>query len=98
MTGFASIASVLDFGSMAFVLPAAKCELNITLAERGLISSVTFVGQILSTQIWAILIDTWGRCKCLRLSMSMFLFFSILSSFSVSSGMLLGCRLITGLW
>lgn len=98
VTGCACISEALEFGSMPLVLPTAKCELNITLAEQGLISSISFLGQVLTAQIWAILIDKWGRIKSLRLSVSMYLIFSILSSFSVNSIMLLVCRFLNGLW
>lgn len=82
---------------MAFVLPLAKCELNISNAEQGAINAVAFVGVVLTSHFWGFMADTWGRRKVLLLSLGSGFVFSAISSFSISSTMLLITRFFVGL-
>lgn len=82
---------------MAFVLPLAKCELNMSNAEQGAINAVTFIGVVLTSHFWGFLADTWGRRKVLIVSLGSGFVFSAISSFSVSSTMMLVTRLFVGL-
>lgn len=83
---------------MSIVLPAAKCDLGITIYEQGLLNSVSFLGLILAAHFWGFMVDVWGRLKTLKLSLAMCFFCSALSSFAISSWMLLVSRLIVGIW
>lgn len=38
--------------NMAIVLPAAKCDIDITTTEQGLINVISFVGVILTSHFW----------------------------------------------
>lgn len=82
---------------MSFVLPMAKCELDISNVEQGWINSVAFIGVVLSSHFWGFMADTWGRLKVLRFSLLSGFLFSMLSSLSVSSEMLLVTRFAVGL-
>lgn len=83
---------------MAFVLPAAKCDIEMTTAEQGLINAIGFIGVVLTSHFWGFMADTWGRRKVLLFSLLSGFIFSIISSFSVSSLMLLLTRLLVGMW
>lgn len=83
---------------MAFVLPAAKCDIEMTTTEQGLINAIGFIGVVLTSHFWGFMSDTWGRLKVLKFSLLSGFIFSIISSFSVSSLMLLFTRLIVGMW
>lgn len=83
---------------MAFVLPSAKCEMIITNTEQGLINAVSFMGVVLTSHFWGFLADTWGRRKVLQTALSTSFVFSVLSSLSTNSTMLLVTRLGVGLW
>lgn len=83
--------------SMSFVLPVAKCELQISNVEQGHINAVAFIGVVLSSHFWGFMSDTWGRLKVLRFSLLCGFLFSTLSSFSVNSLMLLITRFMVGL-
>lgn len=83
---------------MAFVLPAAKCDIEMTTAEQGLINAIGFIGVVLTSHFWGFMSDTWGRLKVLKFSLLSGFIFSIISSFSVSSLMLLLTRLVVGMW
>lgn len=83
---------------MSIVLPAARCDLGITIYEQGLLNSVSFLGLILSSHFWGFMVDVWGRLKTLKLALSMCFFCSALSSLAVASWMLLLCRFLVGIW
>lgn len=81
---------------MAFVLPLAKCELNISNMEQGAINAIAFAGVVLTSHFWGFLSDTWGRKKVLQLALGGGFIFSAISSFSVTSLMLLITRFLVG--
>lgn len=83
---------------MAYILPAAKCDLNISNAEQGFINSVMFMGTIFTANIWGFVADTWGRKNVIQLCLATVFIFSTLSSFSYSTGMLMVARIFIGLW
>lgn len=83
--------------NMAFVLPLAKCDLNISTSEQGLINAVGFIGIMLTSHFWGFLADTWGRQKVLRTALLLTFIACAVSSFSYTSTMLLWTRFIVGL-
>ena len=86
-----------EMSIMAYVLPTAKCDLNITLQLQGLINSVTFIGIVLTSHMWGFLADTWGRKKVLLTSTFGSFIFAAFSSFAMSAYMLFASRLDSGL-
>lgn len=49
-------------------MPQIRCDLNLSTAEQGLLSSISYLGIVSSSHIWGFLADTWGRQKVLRLT------------------------------
>lgn len=43
---------VMESLNMAIVLPAAKCDIEITTTEQGLINAVGFIGVVLTSHFW----------------------------------------------
>ena len=82
---------------MAFVLPAAKCDLNMTTAEQGLVNSANFIGVMVSSMFWGFMADTWGRKNVLQICYFFTFFFSALSSMSASTTMLFVTRVLVGM-
>lgn len=95
--GFGIMAVVAEGMSMGFVLPVAKCELNISNVEQGMINAVAFIGVVLTSHFWGFMADTWGRVKVLRVSLFFGFICSTLSSLSSTSMMLLIFRFMVGL-
>lgn len=91
------MANVMEYINMGHILPAAKCDLNITNAQQGFIISTSYIGSLLTIYFWGLLADTWGRKKVLHLAYSLCCIFSIISSLSYSSTMLIICRVFVGL-
>lgn len=83
--------------NMGFALPVAKCDLNITSTEQGIINSVGVFGILLTSHLWGFLADTWGRQKVLRTALGCTFLSCVISSFSVSSTMLAATRFMAGL-
>lgn len=93
-----SVGSVIIEGlNMGLILPVAKCDLAMTSREQGFINSVTYFGFIFTSHAWGFLADTWGRKKVLQLSLILCSVSAALSSFSVSTLMLLLTRFCVGL-
>lgn len=97
-TGTALLGVVIEGLNMAFVLPAAKCELHISTGEQGMINAVAFLGVVLTSQFWGFMADTWGRRKVLQSALGTGFVCSALSSLSTTSTMLLITRFGVGLW
>lgn len=98
LTAGASILGMVTEGlNMGFVLPSARCELNISTTEQGFINAIAFIGVVLSSHFWGFMADTWGRKKVLHTSLATGFLFSVVSSFSTSSVMLMITRLFVGL-
>lgn len=82
---------------MAYVLPAAKCELKMSTAEQGFIKSVAILGIIFASYFWGFLADTWGRQKVLRTALFLVFVMSLVSSLSFNRYMLMITRFAIGL-
>lgn len=91
------MAVVTDGYCMAYVLPAAKSEFQMTTAEQGFINSVGFVGVILTSHFWGFIADTCGRRKVLRIVLFIAFVMSLVSSFSMNSWMLVITRFASGI-
>lgn len=94
----AGMAVVFENQCMSYVLPAARCDLGISLAEQGFINSVSFIGVIVASHMWGFMTDTWGRRRTLRLTLALTFVASALSSMSWSSSMLMISRFFVGFW
>ena len=51
----------LELTSVNLILPMAECDLNLTTADKGILSAIGYVGTILSSFLWGFLADTKGR-------------------------------------
>ncbi|XP_045534652.1 synaptic vesicle glycoprotein 2C-like [Papilio machaon] len=75
------IAAIIEPIGYAYILPASKCDLNITDAQRGFLASVPYIGIVLTSFPWGYLVDTRGRKKSLILSSLAAGLFVVLSAF-----------------
>lgn len=89
-------ATVENF-SLAMVLPYVNCDLSMTTAELGLVSSIPFLGIVISSHFWGFMADTWGRQKVIRLSATCSLISAIVSAFASNASILILLRFIVGI-
>ncbi|GLV32006.1 uncharacterized protein CBL_07765 [Carabus blaptoides fortunei] len=59
----ASFSSTFTTTSMSYVLPAAQCDLELSLVDKGMLNACTYLGMISSSFFWGFLADTLGRKK-----------------------------------
>lgn len=97
ITGISTMVAFIEGNSMAYVLPAAKCDLNITISQQGFTYIATTFGFAFSSFFWGFLGDTWGRRKVLQTELIICFLLAIISSFSITSWMLMFTRFLMGL-
>lgn len=88
--------STLENLSIGYVLSYAKCDLNFTTSQQGLLASISFLGIVSTSYLWGFLVDTWGRQKVLCIAALSGFFFSFLSAFSMNFYLLLVLRFLAG--
>lgn len=52
LSGSVIMGATIENISIAFVLPYANCDLNMTTTELGLVSSIAFFGIVISSHFW----------------------------------------------
>ncbi|XP_032516056.2 uncharacterized protein LOC116769137 [Danaus plexippus] len=67
---------------MGYVMPAAQCDLGLSLQQRGWLAAIPFLAIILTSYMWGWLADTRGRRFVMLLSMVLSALFGIVSSFA----------------
>uniref|UniRef100_T1GYU1 Major facilitator superfamily (MFS) profile domain-containing protein n=1 Tax=Megaselia scalaris TaxID=36166 RepID=T1GYU1_MEGSC len=96
--GFALMAMATEVPGMSIIILAAKCDLNFSLQQQGLLASSGYFGIVLSCQFMGYLADKYGRVKIMRTSMMIALTCSLCSVFSVNTLMLIVLRFLTGIF
>ncbi|OAD47035.1 Synaptic vesicle glycoprotein 2B [Eufriesea mexicana] len=56
-----SWASSIDTSSIAIILPAAGCDLQMTFFQKGFLNAIVFVGMVSSGYLWGYIADVRGR-------------------------------------
>ncbi|KAI4457434.1 synaptic vesicle glycoprotein 2 [Holotrichia oblita] len=90
-------ASMMDTTSMSYVVPAAHCDLDLNLEQRGMLNAITYLGMISGALIWGFLADTLGRKKILIIGYLLDAICVIIAGLSQSYEMLLTAKFFTGL-
>lgn len=67
---------------MAFILPVSECDLNLTTSQKGILTSVPYIGIICSSHLWGYLADTLGRRRIIQPSLFMAFATTFIASFS----------------
>jgi VNT family MFS transporter (synaptic vesicle glycoprotein 2) len=85
--------------SVNFSLPVAECDLSITSKKQyGIVSGSWFAGIILTSHMWGLLSDLYGRRRILTVTPIVAFVTSVLSSLSVHYWMLAVMRFFNGIW
>ncbi|XP_014369377.2 synaptic vesicle glycoprotein 2A [Papilio machaon] len=94
---FFIVTSTIEPFGYGFVLPAAKCDLQMNEGQRGIIASIPYIGILASSFPWGYLIDTWGRKRALVYSSLFAGIFSIISAFMPNLITFAVCKLLSSL-
>lgn len=76
------VGAAVENVNVSYIMPNAKCDLNLTISQQGILSSVSFLGIVSTSYFWGFLADTWGRKKVLSTAAFTGFFFSIISAFA----------------
>ncbi|KRT78777.1 membrane transporter, partial [Oryctes borbonicus] len=90
-------ASMMDTSSMSYVVPAAHCDLDLSLQQRGMLNAITYLGMITSALGWGFLADTLGRKKILVSGFTIDAICVIIAGLAQSYEMLSTAKFFTGL-
>lgn len=88
---------IIETMCMMFIIPAAQCDLDLSLSEKGLLSSVSFIGVVFSSYIWGYLADRRGRKNILVVSLFISGCLTLMCSIVPWTWLLILLRLINGL-
>lgn len=97
LSGIVIMGATIENISIAFVLPHANCDLKLTTTELGLVSSIAFLGIVVSSHFWGFMADTWGRQKVIRLTATCALISALLSAFAMNAVTLVLLRFCVGI-
>ncbi|KAL3279270.1 hypothetical protein HHI36_016780 [Cryptolaemus montrouzieri] len=74
--------SVIETTTMSYVFPAAQCDLDLSLGDKGMLNAITYGGTIASAFMWGFIFDTMGRKRPLIAGFLLDGIFAVLSGFS----------------
>lgn len=94
--GLCLMCVIIETMGMMFVIPAAQCDLNLDLAQKGLLSAISFLGVVVSSHLWGFLADTRGRKNVLLISMIASFITTFIASFIPQSWLFILMRFING--
>lgn len=96
LTGLSIMGAALENVNLSYVLPYAKCDLKLSLAEQGVLTSVSFLGIVSTSYFWGFLADTWGRQKVLCVAGLCGFCLSFSSGFATNTTFLIILRFLAG--
>lgn len=96
LTGLSILGSGIENTNVSYVLPYAKCDLQLTTKEQGVLTGISYFGIVFSSHLWGFLADTWGRRNVLRLAAAGGFIFSFLSVFSMNTISIILLRFFAG--
>ncbi|CAF0814444.1 unnamed protein product [Brachionus calyciflorus] len=95
--GLANSSDAIEILCVSFVLPSAECDLHMSSADKGFLSSITFFGMMIGGYIWGTLGDIWGRKYVLISALFFNGLFGVLAGLSQTFNLLLLCRFLSGI-
>ncbi|XP_034244527.1 arabinose-proton symporter-like [Thrips palmi] len=81
---------------IAYSLPAAECDLNLTTLEKGQINAAMYVGMMLTAFVWGALSDMLGRKSLLLTAYFALAATATFQAFVSSSLIFIICRVVLG--
>lgn len=82
ITGLIITASMTETMGMNFIMTSAECDLHLKTADKGIMSSISYVGITSMAFVWGYLSDTKGRRDVMKWTLLCTGGASILSSFA----------------
>nr|XP_005994167.1 PREDICTED: synaptic vesicle glycoprotein 2C-like [Latimeria chalumnae] len=95
--GWANASDAVEILCVSFLLPTARCDLHLSTADMGWLTSSIFLGMMIGGYVWGSLADREGRRKVLILSLTVNGIFGALASLSPYFWLFLLLRFISGI-
>ncbi|XP_076140289.1 synaptic vesicle 2-related protein-like [Alosa pseudoharengus] len=96
LTGVAWMADAMEMMILSILGPHLHCEWRLPSWEVAFITSVVFIGMMLSSSLWGNISDKYGRRLGLILCMVWTLYYGLLSAFAPVYGWILVLRGLVG--
>lgn len=96
VTGLCWMADSMEIMILSILSPALHCEWGVSQYRQAFLTTVVFVGMMLSSAFWGRLSDKYGRRRSLILSGIYLFFYGLLSSFVTSYPWILFLRFMVG--
>ncbi|CAJ1056162.1 synaptic vesicle glycoprotein 2C [Xyrichtys novacula] len=95
--GWANASDAVEILCVSFLLPTARCDMQLTSSDMGLLTASIFLGMMLGGYMWGYLADKKGRRQVLILSLTVNGLFGGLSSVAPWFSTFLVMRFISGI-
>ncbi|XP_071946650.1 synaptic vesicle 2-related protein-like isoform X2 [Antedon mediterranea] len=96
LTGLCWMADAMEMMILSILSPELRCVWNLSRVEEAMITTVVFIGMLLSSTLWGKICDKYGRKVGLIVSAWWTFYFGLLSTFSPVYGWLLTMRGLAG--
>ncbi|XP_077373686.1 synaptic vesicle glycoprotein 2C isoform X2 [Festucalex cinctus] len=94
--GWANASDAVEIVCVSFLLPTARCDLQLSSSDMGLLTASIFLGMMVGGYVWGYLADQRGRCNVLVVSLSVNGLFGGLASAAPWFWLFLLLRFISG--
>lgn len=98
LVGINLLGSTIENANISYILPYAKCDLQLSIREQGLLSGISYFGIVFASHLWGFFADTWGRKNVLRVAAAGAFICSFLSAFAVNMISMILLRFLAGVW
>ncbi|XP_066524782.1 synaptic vesicle glycoprotein 2B [Hoplias malabaricus] len=94
--GWANASDAVEILCVSFLLPTARCDLQLSSADMGLLTASIFLGMMIGGYMWGYLADQNGRQKVLGISLAVNGTFGAVASLATSFWLFLLLRFLSG--
>lgn len=100
--GLLIMATVIETMGVSYIIPSAKCELELDTFRMGALTSITFFGIAITSHVSGFLTDEFGRKKTVFISLTISMLFSAAAALVPGFWVIFvmrffsGMRLVTG--
>ncbi|CAL8296034.1 unnamed protein product [Boreogadus saida] len=94
--GWANASDAVEILCVSFLLPTARCDLQLSSSDMGLLTASIFLGMMVGGYLWGYLADLRGRKRVLIVSLSVNGVFGALASLAPWFWLFLLMRFISG--
>ncbi|CAG9815294.1 unnamed protein product [Phaedon cochleariae] len=96
VTGGCLMCVIIETMSAMFIIPAAQCDLQLSLEEKGILYSISFFGVVSSSHLWGFLADTRGRKMVVLVSLVLSCAVSLVGSQVSATWLFIALRFLNG--